>query len=182
VTAYQWYGILLTAEKRFDEAENQFNIALLIDPLSLVARLDLGQAYFYAGQYDRAIDQTQQILEINPAFAFPFDLRGMAHEQQQKYPEATSDFEKYSQLAGGGLDPDMHLAHVYAVSGKVREADGSCCLSQNPRNVPLVHSPTPLTICLKNTLFRSLPREAQEAVPSDKLQVICSEGARLDHP
>jgi TolB-like protein/tetratricopeptide (TPR) repeat protein len=121
-TAHQWYGILLMAEKRFDEAAREFATALAIDPLSLMTSSDLGQVYFYSGRLDKAIEQTRKILEINPAFAPAHDLQAMAYEQQGNYEQAMAEFQKYFELSDGGNDAKMHLAHLYAVTGRGTEA------------------------------------------------------------
>jgi TolB-like protein/DNA-binding winged helix-turn-helix (wHTH) protein/Tfp pilus assembly protein PilF len=121
-TAHQWYGLLLMAEKRFDEAAHEFATALEIDPLSLMTSADLGQVYFYSGRFDQTIEQTRKILEINPDFAPAHDLQAMAYEQKGMYKEAMVEFQKYSELSGGGFDSKMHLAHFYAVTGKHDEA------------------------------------------------------------
>jgi len=119
--AHHWYGILLIGEKRFDEAEHEFNSALETDPLSLVTAAGLANVYFYSGRYDQTIVQARKILEMNPNFAMAEDLIGMADEQEGKYDDAESEFRKYFDLGGGG-DARMHLAHLYAVMGKQSEA------------------------------------------------------------
>jgi TolB-like protein/DNA-binding winged helix-turn-helix (wHTH) protein/Flp pilus assembly protein TadD len=121
-TAHQWYGLLLLAERRFDEASREFSTALEIDPLSLVSGIDLAQVYFYSGRFDQAVEQTQKFLEINRDFAMAHDLLAMAYEQKGKYPEAIAEFQKYSELTNGSLDARTHLAHAYAVSGKPNQA------------------------------------------------------------
>ena len=46
----------------------------------------------------------------------------MVYEQKGMYKEAAVEFQKYSELSGGGFDSKMHLAHFYAVTGKHDEA------------------------------------------------------------
>jgi TolB-like protein/DNA-binding winged helix-turn-helix (wHTH) protein/Tfp pilus assembly protein PilF len=121
-TAHQWYGLLLLAEKRFDEAARQFGAALEIDPLSLTTSADLGQVYFYSGRYDQAIAQTVKVLEMNPQFSMGHDLKGMAYEQKGMYAEALTEFQQYAQLSQDSLDSRMHLAHLYAVTGRPADA------------------------------------------------------------
>ncbi len=121
-TAHQWYGILLLTEKRFDEAAHEFSMALELDPLSNMTSADLGQVYFYSGRFDKTIEQTRKILDVNPAFGPAHDLQGMAYEQQGNYRQALAEFQKYFELSDQGNDAKMHLAHLYAVSGKTSEA------------------------------------------------------------
>jgi TolB-like protein/Flp pilus assembly protein TadD len=121
-TAHQWYGLLLMAERRFDDASREITTALQIDPLSLVTGADLGQVHFYSGRFDQAVDQARQILQLNRDFPMGHDLLGMAYEQKGRFPEAIAAFERYSELTNAGVDARMHLAHVYAASGKQKEA------------------------------------------------------------
>jgi len=53
--AQQWYGNLLTAAGRFDEAESALRRATQLDPLSLIASAALGWSRFFAGRYDEAL-------------------------------------------------------------------------------------------------------------------------------
>jgi TolB-like protein len=131
-TAHQWYGLLLMAEKRFDEAAREFNTALAIDPLSLITSADLGQVYFYSGRFDQVIEQTRKILEINPNFAVAYDLQAMAYEQKGMYAEALAEFQKYSEMTSSCVDSKMHLAHLYAVTGKRNEAQKVLHELENP--------------------------------------------------
>jgi len=134
VTAHQWYGIVLMAEQRFDEAAREFTTALAIDPLSLMTSADLGQVYFYSGRFDRVIEQTRKILEVNPAFPPAHDLQGMSYEQQGNYEQAASEFQKYFELSDHGNDAKMHLAHLYAVSGRGTEARKLLSELESPPN------------------------------------------------
>jgi tetratricopeptide (TPR) repeat protein len=58
-TAHHWYAESLTSLGRFDEGFAQYNRALELDPLSLAISTDLGMAYYYNRQYDRAIDTSK---------------------------------------------------------------------------------------------------------------------------
>lgn len=129
--AHQWYGILLITEKRFDEAEHEFRIALGLDPLSLMTSADLAQVYFYSGRFDETIRQAQKILEINGSFPPAHDLIGMAYEQKGMYSAADAAYQKYVELGGGG-DARMHLAHLYAVTGRPAEAHKLLREMENP--------------------------------------------------
>jgi serine/threonine protein kinase/Tfp pilus assembly protein PilF len=65
-TAYQWYGIFLSATARYPEAIAQLKRALEIDPLNPVFGANLATAYGVARQYDAAIDQFKKTYEIDP--------------------------------------------------------------------------------------------------------------------
>jgi len=67
-TAHQWYSNFLSVSKRFDESLEEIERARRLDPLNLVIGADVGLASYWAGQYDRAIGQLQQTLDLDPTF------------------------------------------------------------------------------------------------------------------
>jgi TolB-like protein/DNA-binding SARP family transcriptional activator len=67
-TAHQWYANLLTVAARFDEAEREFRASQEADPLSLIAQAALGWSYYYAGNYEAALEQCRRTIAINPDF------------------------------------------------------------------------------------------------------------------
>ncbi len=66
-TAHQWYGLLLSAFDRRDQALDQFRKALETDPLNVVFNVDLAMGYGNARQYDLAMEQYKKIREIDPS-------------------------------------------------------------------------------------------------------------------
>ncbi len=68
-TAHHWFGnqnLLYTG--RFDEAIAEMKRAQELDPLSLVINTDMGDTYFYARQYDKAIGQLRKKIEMDNSF------------------------------------------------------------------------------------------------------------------
>jgi tetratricopeptide (TPR) repeat protein len=52
------------------------------------------------GQYERAIQDYNKALEINPQFASAYKNRGLAYQALGKTAEADGDFKKYEELTG----------------------------------------------------------------------------------
>src|SRR4029078_7555505 len=50
-TAYQWYGLLLYRQGRFDEAMIEIKHAQELDPLSLVINVNIGDVFYLKGEY-----------------------------------------------------------------------------------------------------------------------------------
>ncbi|HSR42570.1 MAG TPA: hypothetical protein VLL48_10370, partial [Longimicrobiales bacterium] len=63
LTAHQWYGWLLTHLARHDEAIEYLRGAKALDPLSLIARLDLAAAYYHARRFEEALDESEACFE-----------------------------------------------------------------------------------------------------------------------
>lgn len=53
------------------EAIEQMKQALEIDPLSLEANNSLGARYYWAKQYDQAVEQLKKTIELDQNFAVP---------------------------------------------------------------------------------------------------------------
>ena len=68
-TAHHWYGELLTAVGRFDEAAAEYRRALEIEPLSLPVNWDYGRYFYLARKYDEAIKQHLKTLELDDGFS-----------------------------------------------------------------------------------------------------------------
>jgi tetratricopeptide (TPR) repeat protein len=116
-TAHQWYGNLLTALGRFDEAAREMRAAMEIDPLSLIANAALGWTLYYAGHYGEAVAQLDQTLTLNADFELAHLWRGLALLELQRHAEAQQAIERAVQLSGGSAISKASLAHAYARAG-----------------------------------------------------------------
>jgi TolB-like protein/Tfp pilus assembly protein PilF len=143
--AHQWYGNLLTAMGRWDEALQEFKRAQELDPLSLVITAVPGWTYYYARQYDKAVEFCHKAIEMDRNFALAHDWLGQAYERKGMYEEAISEFKEALSLSGQSPEITALLAHAYAVSGNKRQAqailDDMIELSQG-RYVPPYHIAT----------------------------------------
>ncbi len=59
--AHGWYANTLQAQGRLAEAETVLRRAIELDPLSLSLINSLGETYYYAGQYERMLEQAQKL-------------------------------------------------------------------------------------------------------------------------
>jgi len=121
--AHCWYGYLLSALGRHEEALSELRLALELDPLSLVTLAATGSASFYARRYEESIAHYRHALDIEPDFpAVRADL-ARALEYSGRTAEAVQEFERA--LGMGGTPMTSHsagLANALALSGRVGEA------------------------------------------------------------
>ena len=119
-TAHHWYAEHLTWRGRFDEALPESEQARKLDPLSLIIAADRGAILYYSRQYDRAIQQLESVLALEPTFprahliASVFAEKGMLRE-------ALADVEKQRP----NVEPSWYwstLAYVYGRCGRPAEA------------------------------------------------------------
>ena len=63
-----------------------------------------GSAYNDKGQDDRAIEDYNQAIRLNPNYAIAFYNRGVSWERKNDLQRALADFKKFSELSPS--DPD----------------------------------------------------------------------------
>ncbi len=108
---------------RHNEAIAEKRRAPELEPLSLVMNFELGLGFYYARDYDQAIEQFQKTLELDQNFPAALALLPAAYEQKGMYGDAIAGFKKALTLKGGERSlPIAGLGHVYAVTGKKSEA------------------------------------------------------------
>ncbi len=67
--------------------------------------LNLGLAYYYAGDYQKSIEATQEALQINPDYAQAYNNLGAAYNNLKEWDKAIQALEKAIEL-----DPSLELA------------------------------------------------------------------------
>jgi tetratricopeptide (TPR) repeat protein len=122
-TAYQRYSLYLMAMGRTKESLAQMNRARELDPLSISMSFSLGWRLYMAHQYDQAIEQLQNTLDMDPNFALPRMVLGQAYEQKGAYPQALAELQKA--VSASHDSPQMlgALGHFYGASGNRSAAE-----------------------------------------------------------
>jgi tetratricopeptide (TPR) repeat protein len=121
-TAHQWYaGSTLVATGRFEQAIAEGQKAIELDPLSLIAHVELSAIYGYARQYDQAINQLRKVIDMDPNWYLGHMVLGQAYSYKGRYAEAIAECEKARSLND---DPAVlgYLARAYALAGRKDEA------------------------------------------------------------
>jgi len=121
-TAHQWYGSYLSQMGRHDEAIAEMRQAERLDPLSLIIGADVADALFTARLYDRSIEQSQKIIEMDDNFGVAHFELGQAYMQKELYDEAIAELQRASELSRGNAAFMCSLAHAYAVTGRRNKA------------------------------------------------------------
>jgi TolB-like protein/DNA-binding winged helix-turn-helix (wHTH) protein/Flp pilus assembly protein TadD len=121
-TAYQRYSLFLMAMGRFKDGFNQINKARELDPLSISINFSLGWRLYLARQYDRAITQLRNTLEMDPSYELPHLVLGQAYEEKGTFDLAIPELQKAVELSHGTPLMIAALAHGFARSGNRAEA------------------------------------------------------------
>ena len=121
-TAHHWYAEHLGFRGRFEEAFTESDEAKRLDPLSLIIAADRGVLFYYARDYDRAIEQLRAVQEMDPAFSRGHMIQS-AYAAKGMYQEALADIEKSRRESGIGAWYWTAKARVYGQWGHQAEAN-----------------------------------------------------------
>ncbi len=107
-SVHHWYAELLAMDARFDESLAEYERAVVLDPLSLAVRTDLGLTYYYAGQHDRAATYLENVKEMDPSYARTYIYLSEVYRNQGYYERAIDEFAQYRRLRdnAGWTDED----------------------------------------------------------------------------
>lgn len=121
--AHQWYGNLLTAAGRFDEAEREMRRAQQLEPLSMIASAALGWSLYHAGKHEDALEQFRLTLALDPNFELAYLWSGWALEALDRYDDALKILENAAKRSGGSGISLASLARLHALRGERTEAE-----------------------------------------------------------
>lgn len=122
-TAHHWYAAsLLLPVGRNDEAREEMLIAQALDPISPIISRDLAKMHFYVGDYEAALEQCDNTIELDPHFAPAYSLLGFVQERRGEFDEASAAFQHAIQLSPQSPSFRAALGRVLALTGKTSEA------------------------------------------------------------
>ncbi len=121
--ARQWYAEYLAYMGRHDESIAEANRAKMLDPLSLGINHNLGLILYEARHFDLAIEEYQNVLQMDPDFVITHAYLGLAYAEKGMFDDALDEIQKAIDLTEGqsGLYLST-LGFIYASMGKVDEA------------------------------------------------------------
>ncbi len=122
-TAHHWYAMsCLVPMGRLDEALEQMLLAQSLDPVSSIIARDVAVIFGYRRDFDAALDQCDQTIELNPHFAPAYLTLGLIQEQRKDFDESAAAFRRAVNLAPNSPRMQGALARTLALSGKVESA------------------------------------------------------------
>ncbi|NIN92121.1 tetratricopeptide repeat protein [bacterium] len=87
--------------------------------MSLIIGKNLGVFFYYARQYDQAIEALQKTVDMDPDFSQVSLALGRAYLQKSMYEEALAEFQKEMRKSGFGV---TLIGITYAKMGRREEA------------------------------------------------------------
>lgn len=123
-TAHQWYGMnVLLPQARFPEALTALDRALALDPMSPVIATGKGIALLYAGEYQRARRQFDDIAKEHSHFGLVHHFLGLCHGAEGRLGEAISSAADAVRLYRGSSETLAAHGRALARGGRTSEAE-----------------------------------------------------------
>ena len=94
------YATVLLVLGQTEKAAAELECALELDPLSLEVRFWLVEMLFFGHQYDRALKQAQQLLELEPDHQLAHMVLGHAYLGMQRFEESVAALRRAVETSG----------------------------------------------------------------------------------
>jgi tetratricopeptide (TPR) repeat protein len=121
--AHEYYGWYLVTVGRFGEGMAESKRAQELDPHSLEVNAIVGQNFYFAHEYDLAIDTLRKTLDMDPDYWLAGTLLGFRYEAKSDVLHAVAEGQKSRKIEAANPLALSQLGHAYASSGKKREAE-----------------------------------------------------------
>jgi len=124
--AHHWYAIYLANVGRHEEAFREAELAVERDPLSLLMNMTAALNFYTGREYDRAMRQLENVIEMDGNFPAAQSVLGCVYLQKQMYEAALAQFGKVMELLKGAAPVEasvkVMMAQAFARWGKKSEA------------------------------------------------------------
>lgn len=121
-SAHHWLGLILSGQKRFEEANAELRTAQILDPLSPIITEGVAENFYAWRRYDDALTELKEIQKMNSPMGD--ELLGRVYIQKKMYDDAIRHFTALSQR-DRSPQPRAELAIAFAASGRTDEAKRS---------------------------------------------------------
>src|SRR5437879_1795745 len=119
--AHHSYSHYLTLAGRHQEAIEESQLLLRLDPLSSHMNSHLGLAYVKAGRFEEALEQFKKTIALDPNYLRVYGHLGYAYESHKMVPEAITTYKKGVSLAGETMEGQADLTRALIAGGEKKE-------------------------------------------------------------
>jgi serine/threonine-protein kinase len=118
-----YYSWLLSNSEKHEEAIAEALHAQVLDPISSFINAFVGLAFFFLRQFDRAVEELQKVIKMNPDSYLAHYHLGMVYTARSNIEGAIEEYKKALECSDGVPFIEMLLAIVYYDSGKRDQAE-----------------------------------------------------------
>jgi len=123
ITAHHLFSYFLVMIGRYEEALQEIQMALSLDPLNLIAIRTVGDMYYHSRQYEKAIPYFLKTIEMDSTFNYAHFNLGGVYRELGRYEEALIEFQKEVNLkTGTELAALSNVGVMYARMGNFKKA------------------------------------------------------------
>jgi DNA-binding winged helix-turn-helix (wHTH) protein/TolB-like protein/tetratricopeptide (TPR) repeat protein len=115
--AHLTYSSYLQAMGRVEKSIEEARLAHELNPMSLFTERDLGRAFYFARNYDEAIRDWRETLEMAPDFVTVYNWLSWVYEQKKMYQQSIEMDLKFKELEGTDPTTLGALRRAYEASG-----------------------------------------------------------------
>jgi tetratricopeptide (TPR) repeat protein len=108
---------LALLERRHGQAVVELDEAERLNPLDLQLKTQIGYVHHFHHDVDRAIEQFEKVVSLEPTFAFAHYALGDAFTQKGQFERGISEFNQAIALAGRSVNHIAALGYAYGRSG-----------------------------------------------------------------
>ena len=123
--AHHNYGQALFAERKYDEAMKEFNVALQLDPSFVLTYFTRGGLYASRGQYELAIKDFNEVLKRSldkTRLAQVYLARGKVYAEMEDYQASLNDFNQAISLDSKNAVAYSERGLLFARQGNYQQA------------------------------------------------------------
>jgi tetratricopeptide (TPR) repeat protein len=132
--AYNNRGLALKESGRFDEAIEDFEKTIALDPSRNKAYDNLADVYFKAGLFEKSIAYLDKSIAIDPADAEAYNNRGVVFDRMGRFDRAFADYDRAISLDPSFWNPYINRGLIFYKMGQLERAiaDFDYAISLNP--------------------------------------------------
>jgi tetratricopeptide (TPR) repeat protein len=110
---YHIRGDSYFAKSYFDQAIDDYNQALRLDPNNALTYANRGRAYSWKGDINQAFADCNQAIQMNPNFANAYAFRGIVYVQIGNFEQGMADLNTAMRIEPNNAVASQFLASVY---------------------------------------------------------------------
>ena len=122
-TAHHWYAINhLVPMRRFDEATEELQRALALDPLALAIKTSMGMKCYFAGDYEEAVRLLSGTIWLDEGFGMAHFFLGKTYTELRRFPQALEALDNATRVSGRNPEILAALGYLHGVAGNIEGA------------------------------------------------------------